>query len=765
MRSLIPLVKKDLRGYFDQPTGYILIVIFVGVISYLFFFVSDFNRTSEASVRDLFSLLPWLLALFIPASTMRLIAEEQRDGTLEILLTQPIRGWVVLAAKFLSGMIFVSVAILATVGIPIALETVGNVEGEKWNLDEGAVIAQYVGSLLLAASFVAVGLFTSSLTQNQIVSFILGLFLIAILMLIGLDVVSDPLPERFSSLLQNLSPVTHFHSMARGVIDLRDVLYFAALVSTFLSATFLAIRSKSLSRESTQYRNLQLGVAGLIVLSLLVGWFSSSIGGRLDLTEDKLYTLSDGTKEILDGLDDILTIKLFTSKDPPTNILTATRDVNDFLDDLASGSSRVKVVRRYPDTNPDPEANIHEDPGLRALRESQLAGVPPQQFNVVSQGEIQIKVGYLGLSMTYADRREVIPTINSIDGFEYRFASLAHRMTQTERKTVGFLSGNGERAIDGELRTLAAVLGQQYDVKQITPDEEQQIDLGDLDVLIIPGPTQEAPQPVVDAISGFLAAGGKAMVMVDRFTVDQAQLMARPNRHSFADFVNLYGVIVDDNVLFDVGSNQQIPFSTPSGVVTIDYPYWMRVTSVDAKVAGDVPSVVIPWASSVAFDNDFVGRVEMLPLLQTSEMAAVDYNYREIPDVSPHSEAVTSVTQADLVPNFVGVAVTGSADGGGEFRLVVTGDSDWLSDDVLQLAQENLAVALNLVDWLAQEDTLAAVRAKIITSRELLFPPSTHRNVVQYANIGGVPLLFVLIGLLRFLRRRGVGLRRYGGEE
>ena len=367
--------------------------------------------------------------------------------------------------------------------------------------------------------------------------------------------------------------------------------------------------------------------------------------------------------------------------------------------------------------------------------------------------------------MTYADRREVIPTINGIDGFEYRFASLAHRMTQTERKTVGFLSGNGERSIEAELRTLAAILGQQYDIRQITPDEDQRIDLGGVDVLIIPGPTREAPQSVIDAVSRFLEAGGKAMVMVDRFTVDQAQLMARPNRHSFADFVNLYGVIVDDNVLFDIGSNQQIPFSTPSGVVTIDYPYWMRVTSVDAKVAGDVPSVVMPWSSSVAFDNDFVGRVEMLPLLQTSEWAAVDYNYRESPDVSPRSEAVTSVTEADLVPNFVGVAVTGSADNGGEFRLVVTGDSDWLSDDVLQLAQENLAVALNLVDWLAQEDTLSDVRAKVITSRELLFPPSTHRNLVQYANIAGVPLLFVLIGLFRFLRRRGVGLRRYDGEE
>ena len=774
MRSLIPLVKKDLRGYFDQPTGYILIVIFVGVISFFFFFVSGisaFSRTSEASVRDLFTMLPWLLAVFVPASTMRLLAEEQRDGTLEILLTQPIRVWVVLAAKFLSGMVFVLVLIVATVGIPVALETVGNVEGGKWNLDEGAVVAQYVGSLFLAAAFVSVGLFASSLTQNQIVSFILGLFFIAVLMLMGLDVVSETLPDRFSRLVQDLSPVTHFASMARGVIDLRDILYFVALVSTFLSATFLAIRSKSLSHQSPQYRNLQLGVAGLIVLSVLVGWFGSSIGGRVDLTEDRLYTLSGGTEDILAGLDDILTVKLFSSKAPPTDIITTTRDVNDFLDDLASGSSRVKLVRKYPDTSPDPEGDIYKDEGLRDFREAQLAGIPPRQFESFSQGELQIKVGYLGLTMTYADRREVLPFINSIDGFEYRIASLVYKMSQTDRKTVAFLSGNGERSIEGDFRTLAAVLGQQYDVVEVAGGEEAPPDLSAVDVLIIPGPTREMPAQVVDAIAAFLDGGGKAMIMVDRVTVDRERLRARPNRNSFADFVNRYGVIVDDNVLFDIGSNERITFSTPSGSVLVEYPYWMRVTSVDAKVAGDISSILMPWASSVAFDNEYVERVDMLPLLQTSGQAAVDYNYRENPDVGPRSQAIAEVTEGDLVPNFVGVAVTGRATqtGGngeaGEFRLIVTGDSDWLSDGVVSGAQENLAVALNLVDWLAQEDALANIRSKIITTRQLLFPHSTHRNAVQYANMFGVPLAFVLIGLLRFLRRRGVSLRRYGREE
>ena len=206
MRSpLFALVKKDVKSYFDQPTAYILIVPFVAVLAY---------------------------------------------GTLELLLTHPVRGWIVLLSKFLAGFIFVAFAVLATVGIPIAVTTAGN-------LDIGAAVGQYVSSLFLAAAFVSIGLFTSSLTRNQIVAFILGLSFTMTLMVMGLDIVAVTLPPRLASLLQDLSPVTHFSSIARGVIHLRDVLYFVALISTFLSATFLVIRGRTLSHSSAQYRNLQ----------------------------------------------------------------------------------------------------------------------------------------------------------------------------------------------------------------------------------------------------------------------------------------------------------------------------------------------------------------------------------------------------------------------------------------------------------------------------------------------------------------------------
>ena len=767
MRSLVALVKKDLKGYFDQPTGYILIVIFVGLLSYWFFDAAI--PSGEASLRPLFDVeftidhpsLPWLLAMFVPAATMRLLAEEQRDGTLEILLTQPIPGWIVLIGKFLSGFIFTAVAILATIGIPIAMQTAGD-------LDVGAVVAQYIGTFFLAASLVAIGLFTSSLTRNQIVAFILGLTLIVLLMLVGLERVAVTLPPRLATLLQTLSPVTHFSSIARGVIDLRDVLYFLALISTFLSAAYLMIRSKSLSHKSIQYRNLQLGVAGLIVLSMLVGWFGNSIGGRLDLTADKLFSLSDGTKEILSGLDDILTVKLYRSKSMPPQVSLVARDVEDFLLDFSSSNDEVEFVRKTPDVgfNPaeyNPFSGNHSE-NEKAAREAQLAGVGPRQFNLISQGDVQIKAAYLGVVMTYADRREVIPFVGSVDGFEYSIASLVNKMTLKNKKTVAFLAGFGDRRPATDMRFLGAGLSEQYDVTEIQSTEDGLLDLSGVDVLVLAGPNRPIPQGVRDELHRYLERGGKMMALIDSVVVDQ-NLVARRNRNSFAEFVARYGVVVEDNLVFDVRNHETVLFNTQLGSIYRPYPYWMNVPTADPKVTRDVASVTMPWASSLGIAEAEIGRIEVIPLLETAATAAIDFSYG---DVSPESQRLSTVTEGEMLRNLMGVAVTrrDTSDGetaGDPFRLVVVGDSDWISDGVVNESDTNLALGLNLIDWLAQEELLASIRSKIVLTRELEFT-STHKNVSRYSNIIGVPLAFVLLGLLRFIRRRGTSFIGYARE-
>jgi len=739
----LALIKKDLKGYFDQPTGYILIVVFVSMLAWSFF--QSALLIGEASLRPLFTVdfaidkpsLPWLLALFIPAATMRLLSEEQRDGTLETLLTQPIRGWIVLLAKFTSGLLFVSIAIVATIGIPLSLTSAGD-------LDWGASISQYIGSIFLAGCLVSIGLFTSSLTRNQIVSFILGLTVSMALMIMGLEIVAITLPSTAANLLQLLSPITHFDNIGRGIIDFRDILYFLSLISTFLCGTFMVMRSRTLSHKTPQYRNLQLGVAGFIILSILIGWFGTSIKGRLDLTEDKIFTLSPATEEIVGQLDDLLTIDVYMSKDPPVQVSPVSRDINDFLDDVESSSDgMVKIARHFPE---DDE---------KALKKADNAGIPPIQFNVRSQGELQIKTGYMGLALTYLDKREVVPFIQSVDGFEYRLASLVNKMLddRSQKKIVAFLSGHQEMEISRELASFASVLNQQYQVITLATNEGIPIDLEDVDVLMITSPKSRIGETHRESIKNYITDGGKAFIAIEPVLVDFNQLAGIPNRDSSADFIlSEFGISVESDLVFDLQSNETLAFGTGgAGNVYLPYPYWVKATVVDSKIGGEVSNVVMPWASTIGILDLPDSEYTVSPLISTTEFGSIDMNLRNL---RPNSPTFSETTGDNFVLSDLGVALEHSNGS----RMVITGDADWISETATRF-NSNVLLGLNIIDWLAQEDNLASVRSKVVSERNLVFSSDRHRNIVQYSNIGGVPLAFIILGLARFMQRRSKGFR------
>lgn len=739
----LALIKKDLKGYFDQPTGYILIVVFVSMLAWSFF--QSALLIGEASLRPLFTVdfaidkpsLPWLLALFIPAATMRLLSEEQRDGTLETLLTQPIRGWIVLLAKFTSGLLFVSIAIVATIGIPLSLTSAGD-------LDWGASISQYIGSIFLAGCLVSIGLFTSSLTRNQIVSFILGLTVSMALMIMGLEIVAITLPSTAANLLQLLSPITHFDNIGRGIIDFRDILYFLSLISTFLCGTFMVMRSRTLSHKTPQYRNLQLGVAGFIILSILIGWFGTSIKGRLDLTEDKIFTLSPATEEIVGQLDDLLTIDVYMSKDPPVQVSPVSRDINDFLDDVESSSDgMVKIARHFPE---DDE---------KALKKADNAGIPPIQFNVRSQGELQIKTGYMGLALTYLDKREVVPFIQSVDGFEYRLASLVNKMLddRSQKKIVAFLSGHQEMEISRELASFASVLNQQYQVITLATNEGIPIDLEDVDVLMITSPKSRIGETHRESIKNYIIDGGKAFIAIEPVLVDFNQLAGIPNRDSSADFIlSEFGISVESDLVFDLQSNETLAFGTGgAGNVYLPYPYWVKATVVDSKIGGEVSNVVMPWASTIGILDLPDSEYTVSPLISTTEFGSIDMNLRNL---RPNSPTFSETTGDNFVLSDLGVALEHSNGS----RMVITGDADWISETATRF-NSNVLLGLNIIDWLAQEDNLASVRSKVVSERNLVFSSDRHRNIVQYSNIGGVPLAFIILGLARFMQRRSKGFR------
>ena len=752
MRSFVGLLKKDLKGYFDQPTGYVLLIIFVGLVGYLFFRSALVRE--EASVRDIFVTMPWVLAVIVPAATMRLLAEEQRDGTLEILLTQPIRSSQLLLAKFSAAFLFIGLAIVLTAGIPIALMSAGN-------LDEGAVVAQYLGTLFLAASFVAIGLFTSGLTQNQVVAFIVGLAFTMGLTIAGLPLVTVAIPQKIAVLVQDLSPLTHYGVIVRGALDLRDVLYFVAIVSVFISGTYMLLRGKSISHRSPHYLNLRLGVVALVVLGLLVGWLGTSIKGRLDLTENRLYTLSGASKDLLANLDDVVILKLFVSKDPPAALSLTARDVTDFIEDVeAASDGNVRVITKHPDE------------GEEIADEAARNFVFPIEYNVQSAGEFSVQLAWLGLSMTYANRREALPFISSVDSLEPLLISGIHRMSKKERKTVAVMTDHGERSIGQELQSFRNIASTAHNLIEIT-DLEGFIELEAVDVLVVPGPTEIIRPDVYTAMHNFLARGGKAMLLLDAVTINQEQLSAEVNGASMIDFLDDYGIEIRHDLIFDKRSSQNLQFTSRFGPVSLRYPYWPRVRAVESTISGGVDEIIMPWASSIGIkkEGDPSLDAEIQVLLRTSQFAVLDEAFIDLDPTSPALEFLPSDEQDEHI---VGVAISGTRcltyepdctkDPDKPFRLIVMGDSDWMTEQMVGRNSDQVVLGVNYLDWLAQDDALAGIRAKQSASRTLLFESDFHRNAVQYSNMIGLPVLFALLGLLRLAMRRRAQRKIYTNE-
>ena len=227
MNRTAALFKKELRGYFVSPIGYVFIVFYLLLSNGYFFFVQDFFRAGQASMRAYFATTPWTLLFFIPALTMRLWAEEKRTGTQELLLTLPLREGEAVLGKFLAGLAFLAITLVFTWTVPFSIGFLGRP-------DWGVIAASYAGVLLLGASYLAVGLWISSLTQNQITAFVATVA--ALFLLLAAGIVPEWLGSQGALVIvgEYLSLFSHFQSVIRGVLDSRDVVYYLSIVILFL---------------------------------------------------------------------------------------------------------------------------------------------------------------------------------------------------------------------------------------------------------------------------------------------------------------------------------------------------------------------------------------------------------------------------------------------------------------------------------------------------------------------------------------------------
>ncbi|MCP5161642.1 MAG: ABC transporter permease subunit [Hahellaceae bacterium] len=239
--SMGVIVRRELNSYFSTPLAYVFIAIFLMLSGLFTFYLGRFYERGQADLIAFFSFMPWLYLVLVPSIAMRLWAEERKSGTIELLMTLPISTFTVVLGKFVAAWLFVGVALALT--FPIWLTV--NYLGEP---DNGVVIASYLGSWFMAGGFLAIGSCLSACTKNQVVAFILTLVICFMFVVSGFPLVQDFFsawaPLWMIDWLSSLSFLTHFDAISRGVIDLRDILYFIVMMGSWLLATTIVINLK-----------------------------------------------------------------------------------------------------------------------------------------------------------------------------------------------------------------------------------------------------------------------------------------------------------------------------------------------------------------------------------------------------------------------------------------------------------------------------------------------------------------------------------------
>ncbi len=736
MKNIFLIAKKELKGYFDTPTAYIVLVVFLLLWQFLFF--RNVFLYNEASVRLLFDSLPWLFLFLIPAITMSLIVQEKVDGTMEFMLTHPVKATEVLFGKLLSSVAFVLLALLFSLPIVVSLSWFGS-------FDWGVYVGQMLGGFVMALMLISVGLYVSSLVNNAISSLLISALISFVLIMIGSELFSASLPFLFAPVVEQLSIITHFQRMARGIIDLRDVWYFLSASTIFFSLAYLRLLKNKFGNNRKKYLGFQTGVALFIGIAVLTNVVGSWIPGRIDLTQGQIYSLSDATKTTLTNLKDLVNINLYISKELPVPVQPILRDIKDMLRDYQTyGKGNIVVNFKDP-----------SDTAIAA--EAKTNGIQEVQFNVMGAGEFQLKKGYLGLTVAYAGSHKSLPYVQDTSDLEYQLTSFIRELTNTEKKRIVFLAGHGEKDLAQDYPTLQKELSRQFEVTSFTLDAEHTTLPEKTAVLVIAGPTQKIDDATRTIITNFQTKGGSVLFLIDPVTLAMEGLSASPNAESFADFVAAYGVTVNPDLVYDLRSNEIVTFGGGASYFLSNYPFWPRALALDktSLVTKNIESesLVFPWSSSLSL-NEAV--LQSKKLKAQKLFGTTPYGGRQVApfNLSPDQQ----LPSANLGEQILAVSL--SAEDNSVGRMIILGSSGLLTDALAQRSPESIGFGISAISWLAAEESLASIQLKQMVERKMTIDEST-RTTVQYGNMGLALFLPLLFGGFILWRRKNMKKRSY----
>lgn len=818
---MLALMRKEIRGFLSLLIGYIVISVFLLLMG-LFLWVFPFNynipQTGYARLDPLFDLAPFIFLFLIPAITMRSFAEEKRTGTIELLYTRPLSDMQIILGKYSAGFVLVLFSLLPTMIYYLSVSALGDPPG---NIDHGGVWGSYIGLFFIGALFVAIGVFCSSLTQNQVVAFIIAVFLCFILYL-GFDLAASY--NTFGSLdsfIRGLGIYEHYQSIKRGVVDTRDVIYFVSAIVVFLLATKTVLELRRRSNWTQFFISL-----GIIVLLNFIGSFKFL---RFDLTTDKIHSLSPSTLKFIDKkiANNAVFIRIYLTGDLPADLKYLEKSIKEKLLEMkAYAGDHLQFEFIDPgqgETKKEREefyAQLAYDKNLNfSMLETEEGGTASQKVifpgaTVSFNGGAEQRIQFFTKPVIYKDD----PMLRSlcwasIDQLEYKLVDGIKKAMEPIRPRIAILQGHGEANPD-ELGIVVNAMSEFYDVAFVTINQKIKA-LNGYQALLICRPDTVINDKDKFVIDQFIMRGGKTAWFIDPMEVRLDTLIKRgqtfgiPRDLGIHDMLFNYGVRINNNLLVDKRSTSLIIPGYPG-----NYARWPFYPLLDPLPTHPITRNINPIHTEYASSIDLVGdttETKKTVLLRTSEKTViynspVRINY-SIVDINPYSTQNIRPNQPVVVllegtfnsafRNLLPSSFTSSKDYKTREKsrrniMLVAGDADLIVNKVdsafnpqlnrfdkgyarLHVDRSgeknrdgtpryifgNLQFFQNAIDYLLGDVSLIELRQRTVTIRKLdTQRVAAEKGYWQMANIVFPVLVVIAFGLLQhYLRKRKYAVR------
>jgi len=798
---------RELLSYFNSPIAYIYSIVFVVLMGSLF--MMNFFLLGQADMRYFFSLLPIVLCVFVPAVTMRSWAEEKKGNTFELLLTFPMNSLSLVMGKFFACLIFYAFTLAGTLLIPIVLFYTGNP-------DIGPIIGGYAGGLLLGALFLSVGIFISGLCRDQIIAFIVSMLVCFFFYMIGIDFIAGLidgwLPGTGTFLMTNFGMTRHFESFAKGVVDNRDILYFIVMIAAFLALNVFSIEDRLRPKAKLFFSvavAICLGIS--MTLNSLVG---DVFMGRFDLTEDKLYTVTETTKKILRELEAPVQVKLYISpaNKMPTVFKSLEQDIRDQIAELqvfSEGTLDFKVIHMDAPLKAQDEEEPDENE-QRLLNK----GIMPFQVQSIDQDEMGIRRVYSAITIAYKEKsEEIIPRVipQTLFNLEYMLMSKIYRLNLDKVPTVALMAPYFDREVDPKMREMLRQMGQtpeqfrqdsfrilesslhfeDYDVRRIRFNKDEPLP-EDLDTLIVIAPAEINDRQRYE-INRFLQQGGNVLISYQRFRYNYQQqgrgvaITAHQLPNDLDLLLSHYGLTLSEQMLMDEnhesvnvsGGAQAGPFRMS---VPVKAPMQFRVEqetmNQDVSITGRLSPLVYFWGAALKMDE------EKIPLLGLKKIVLFSSGEKswEVPFQQGPLQR-TYLQSPQVYTGRLPLAVLLE----GQFPDAYSGQSPppWPDEDAAQETVEDTAVEmipqpgklivvgcstmfeeefikqggaggffLNAVDSLTLSDELIDIRSRQPIDRRIQKLSKGKKIWVRFLTTLLIPFVLIVFGSIRAILRR-----------